>query len=317
MNIVFLDSDTISLKGDVDFSPLSRRGNFICGHLTAKDNPVDLARGAEVVVTNKIVLDKKAISQLPELKLVCVIATGFNNVDVKAAGASKKYVSNVPGYAQYSVSQHTFALILNLFTSCHRYLRDVEEGLWSKSNTFNLLNYPGLELYKKTLGIIGFGAIGRAVADLALAFGMDVLVYSRSFVPGKGINSTDLETLLKESDVVSIHCPLTQETTNLISARELKLMKNSSILINTARGGIVNEADLARALKEGQIAGAGLDVLSKEPPNQDNPLLAPGLNAIITPHCAWSTREARQRLVDITGENILAYQQGKPINLVS
>lgn len=316
MDIIFLDSDTISLNQDIDFKPLREQGNLKLFSISNQDNPADYVRDAEVIITNKIVINADTIRRLEALKLICVIATGYNNVDTSAAKKYNKLVANVPGYAQHSVSQHTFALILNLATSCCRYAGDVNGGLWQKSRTFNMLSYPGFELYGKTIGIIGFGTIGRAVAGIAEGFGMKVLAHDVGDISDTGYSNTEFEQLIKESDIISLHCPLTDKTRDLISAREFGMMKNTAIIINTARGGIINEQDLASALKQGQISGAGIDVLGQEPPKDRISLLRESSNIMVTPHCAWSARETRQRLVDITSKNIQAFRQGHPVNLV-
>ncbi len=315
MEIVFVDSDTISLNGDVNFEAIQQRGNLT--NLSLRQDEIKLCPDCEVLITNKLPIGKQAMSQIGSLKLICVIATGYNNVDLEAARRYRKTVVNVPGYAKDSVCQHTFALILNLATKSHIYDRDVKKGQWQRSSRFNLLTYPSFELKGKTMGIIGFGTIGRAVASIAQCFGMHVLAYDIADISKTGYTRQPLDSLLKHSDIVSIHCPLTEQTKNMIAQDQLLAMKKSAILINTARGPIVNEEDLAWALQKGRIAGAGIDVLSQEPPSKHNPLLAGVKNLLITPHSAWSTIEARQRLIDITAKNIAAFQEGQPINTVS
>ncbi|MGM0366048.1 MAG: D-2-hydroxyacid dehydrogenase [Actinomycetota bacterium] len=317
MEIVFVDSDTISLNRDVSFDTIEEQGSLKCLSLTNRDDIIPYCTGCDILITNKVFVGEDALSRLENLKLICVIATGYNNVDLDAARKYNKLVANVPGYARHSVPQHTFALLLNLATRAHLYDRDVKEGQWQKSERFNLLRYPCFELQGKSMGIIGFGTIGRAVARIAESFGMKVMAYDISDISHTGYRNTEFEHLIKNSDAVSIHCPLTQQTKNLIAREQLMMMKDTAVLINTARGSIVNEEDLAWALNTGQIAGAGIDVLSQEPPARDNPLLAGAKNLIITPHSAWSTREARQRLIDITAKNIASYVAGRPANIVS
>ena len=316
MTIKFLDSHTMSLNDDIDFSPLEKLGSYF-GYSINNDDIKGFGQDAEIIITNKIKIDDNIMDSLPKLKLICVIATGYNVVDIKAAKKRNIIVVNVPQYAKYSVSQHTFALILSLSSSVCSYLKDVREGWWQKSSSFTLLKYPTIELSGKTMGIIGFGAIGRETAKIAEVFNMDVLVYDISDISEYGYTNYTLDKILKKSDIISIHVPLTSETENLINKKELGKMKNTALIINTSRGGIVNEADLAEALNSGVISGAGLDVLTEEPPKNGNPLLGDVKNLIVTPHVAWSSREARQRLIDITAENIKSFREGNPINLVS
>jgi len=250
------------------------------------------------------------------LKLVTVVATGYNNVDMEAAKEKGICLCNVPGYASNSVAQHTFALVLNLATKAYLYHRDIRAGKWQNANSFNLLTYPTFELAGKTIGIIGFGAIGREVAKIAEGFGMKVLANDAFGVKGGKYADTDFDKLLKESDVVTLHCPLTEDNRNLIDAAALSKMKPTAFLINAARGGLVEENALFDALNSERIAGAGVDVLSEEPPQRGNILLG-AKNIIITPHSAWSTLEARQRLIDETAHNIRAFIEGKPRNVVA
>jgi len=316
MKIAFLDSHTLSLNGDVDFSVLRSLGNYTGYALTNKDNIIPYCKKADIVIVNKIIISENSIKKLPNLKLIAVIATGYNNIDIEAAKENNIKVTNVPDYAANSVSQHVFSLILNLTTKAYLYNEDVKKGEWSKSSNFGLLKYPTFELNGKIIGIIGFGAIGRAVASIASGFGMKVIVNDIKDISNTDCKKCSIEYILKNADIVSIHCPLNSQTKNMIDAAAIKKMKRSAILINTSRGGIVNEAELAQALTSGEIAGAGIDVLSEEPPQNSNPLLQNIKNLIITPHTAWSTFEARQRMIDITAENIRAFLNGKNYNLV-
>ena len=317
MKIKFLDSHTMSLNGDIDFSPLEKLGDYTGYSITNDDDIVGFSQSAEIIITNKIMIDNNIMDNLPMLKLICVIATGYNIVDTKAAKKRNILVVNVPQYAKYSVSQHTFALILSLTSNVCYYNKEVKEGKWEKSSSFTLLKYPTIELANKTIGIIGFGAIGRETARIAKSFNMDVLVYDKSDISVYGYDNSTLDEVLFRSDIISIHVPLTLETENLISRKELKKMKNTAIIINTSRGGIVNEDDLVWALNSGEISGAGSDVLTEEPPKSGNPLLGDVKNLILTPHVAWSSREARQRLINITAENIKSFKEGNPINIVN
>lgn len=315
MKIVFLDEASISLDGDMDYSSLTALGELVCYPHSNETETVERARGAETVIVNKVLMTADVIRELTDLQHIAVIATGYNNVDLNAAAATGIHVSNVRGYARYTVPQHTFALILNLASRVHDYYRDVLAGEWQRVSTFNLLTYPTFELAGKTIGIIGLGAIGQGVARIAKGFGMNILV-NDPMLPADSIYiNTVLERLFESADIITLHCPLTSENRHMINAGTLNRMKSSALLINTARGELVDEKALLEALKNGQIAGAGLDVLGKEPP-RENPLLEEVKNLIITPHCAWTAREARQRLVDEVVENIGAFTGGTPRNAV-
>jgi len=313
---VFLDVDSID-TGDLDLSSInSSLDNWqFCPSTQASDVKQAIA-GATIVVTNKVVLDADVIQNSPSLKLICVSATGTNNVDLNAAKMHDVLVCNVRDYATPSVTQHVFTLILALMTNLKRYEQAVVKGDWSNSQQFCLLDYPISELSGKTLGIVGYGVLGKSVAKIAQAFGMRVCLHTRTKSKTEFPYLT-LSQLLKSSDVVSLHCPLTEQTRNMIGAEEFALMKPHSILINAARGGIVNEQALADALVNAMIGGAGVDVLSVEPPGIDNPLMNPQIpNLIVTPHIAWASRESRQRCLEEVAKNIRAYQAGKPRNLV-
>ena len=275
---------------------------------------VERLKDTEVAVTNKVVIDASAMAALPALKLICVSATGTNNVDLQAARQHGVVVCNVRDYAAASLAQHVMALLLGLATRWHEYAQDVQAGDWSRSPMFCLMHRPVMELAGKTLGIIGYGVLGREVARLAEAFGMTVLV-SESLRSGVAAQAdrVPLKRLLQQSDVVSLHCPLDTGTQHLVNDDFLAAMKAGALLINTARGGLVDEAALKRALLAGRIGGAALDVLSVEPPPPDHPLLDPTIpNLIITPHNAWISRECRQRLLDGVVANVLAWRAGAP-----
>ena len=265
----------------------------------------------DVVISNKVVLDAEVIEKADSLKLICVSATGVNNIDIEAAHKKGICVCNVQAYATPSVVQHVFSLLLTLVTQLDESRLAVTDKRWTNSENFCVLGIPVLELQGKTLGIIGYGELGKAVADVALAFGMKVLIAKRDSNDNRK-GRLALADLLPEVDVLSLHCPLNQNTMGLIGVNELALMKSTAILINTARGGLVDEQALCEALKNGVIAGAGLDVLSEEPPSTDNFLLSTNLkNLILTPHVAWASRESRQRLVDELVKNINAYKDGQ------
>ncbi len=314
---VFLDRDSLD-RGDLDFSSLD---NVIddwqfYGQTRAADLGPRIAR-SEIIISNKVIIDEHAIQSAPQLKLICVAATGTNNVDISAAQRHKVSVCNVRGYATPSVCQHVFAMMLSLSIHLGKYRRAVMQGAWQQSQHFCLLDYPIEEISGKTLGIIGYGELGQAVAKIAEAFGMQVLVSDhRGSEPRPG--RVSFEQVLTKSDVISLHCPLTKETQGLIGAAEIAQMKQGALLINTARGGIVDEQDLADALRDGYLGGAGFDVLSQEPPLASNPLLAADIpNLIITPHIAWASRASRQRLLDQISANISAFLAGTPRNIVN
>lgn len=272
---------------------------------------------AEIVISNKVVLDAAALAGASRLKLICVAATGTNNIDLTAARRLAIDVTNVRGYATPSVVQHVFLLILSLLRSSVAYQQAVAGGRWRRSEHFCLLDFPIEELGGKTLGIVGYGELGQAVAQTARHFGMQVLLAQR---PGGAaqVGRLPLHELLPRVDILSLHCPLNEVTRNLIGPVELALLKSSAILINAARGGIVDEAALLTALLEQRLGGAGIDVLHSEPPRAGNPLLEAKLpNLIVTPHIAWATRQARQRLLDGVLANIRAHLAHAPINLVN
>ena len=319
MRGVVLDLDTLHPE---DLSLEALRASLPEWRLFAGTAPADtVARmvDCQVVVTNKVVIDRPAIQASSQLRLICVSATGTNNVDLEAAAERGIVVCNVRDYAAASLAQHVFALLLALATRWHEYAADVRAGEWSRSPMFCLMQRPVMELAGKTLGIIGYGVLGREVARLAEAFGMRVLV-SASLRPGVATQAdrVALSVLLQESDVISLHCPLDEATAKLVDSRFLAAMKPGALLINTARGGLVDEAALQQALVTGQLAGAALDVLSVEPPPADHPLLDPAIpNLIITPHNAWVSRECRQRLLDGVVANIEGWKVGAPVSPVA
>lgn len=308
---VFLDAASLD-AGDIDFSCLRNEISQleIRSHTAALDI-ADVLVHADVVMLNKVQFDKTILAQHPQLKLICLSATGSNNIDVSAAHAHNIAVANVRAYATPSVVQHVFASLLALTTRLFEIRAAIQSGEWSRSPHFSLLQYPIAELAGKKIGIIGYGELGQAVARVAECFGMQVLVAQRD-AGDRRSQRLPLAELLPQVDVLSIHCPLTDETRNRIAAAELKLMKPTALLINTARGGIVNEADLLQALKNKTIAGAALDVLSVEPPPADHILLQyQADNLIITPHVAWASRESRQRCLQEMALNIAAFKRGE------
>lgn len=305
---VFLDRLSIDCD-DLDLSALHSITQLTTYDRCTPEQVLEKTRDAEIIIVNKVKLDGSILARLTNLKLICVIATGTNNIDFPAANRLGIKVCNVRDYAAASVSQHVFMLILALFTRFAQYQSDIHRGKWQAQDQFCLLNYPTRELQGKSIGLIGYGHIAKAVEKVALAFGMQVLI-AQSPVQSQPISSErlPLKDLLMQSDVVSLHCPLTDQTRNLIAAEQFGWMKQSAIIINTARGGIINEADLLDALNNKQIAGAGIDCLSTEPPLPSDPMIQNRLpQLIITPHNAWIALEARQRLVDGTTANIRAY----------
>ena len=317
MKIVILDGYTLN-PGDLNWEQFKDLGDVETHDRTPAAQTVERARDAEVVITNKTVLDRAVIAALPRLRYIGVLATGYNVVDIEAARERGIPVCNVPEYSTANVTQAVFALLLELTNRAGHHAHTVREGRWTGAADFCYWDFPLVELHALTLGIIGYGRIGRAVSRAARAFGMKVLTLDRRGTRSapEDVRFVDLDTLFSESDVVSLHCPLTPETRELINAARLAQMKRTAFLINTARGGLVNEADLADALNNDRIAGAGLDVLSSEPPAADNPLLR-AKNCIITPHIAWATRNARARLMTTAADNLRAWMQGQPQNVVN
>ena len=317
MTGIFLDTASIQ-RGDLDFAGLSSALPAWKYHDTTPTKQVaQRIAQAEVVVSNKAYVGADALESAAKLKLICIIATGTNNVDLNAAKAQGIAVCNVTGYAPPSVSQHVFTLILALVTQLEKYRAAVKDGAWQRASGFSMLDYQIWELAGKTLGIVGYGSLGQAVARIGEAFGMRVMIAAR---PGQGPSAgrVPLHDLLRAADVVSLHCPLTEQTKGLIGAHELALMQPHALLINTARGGIVDEAALAQALREHRIGGAGVDVLTVEPPVDSNVLLDADIpNLIVTPHIAWASREARQRLLDEVALNIAAFLRGELRNRVA
>ncbi|MDY6979855.1 MAG: 2-hydroxyacid dehydrogenase [Pseudomonadota bacterium] len=318
MHGVFLDTGSLlagtGKHGDLDFAAITALPLSWDYHAaTAPEEVVARLQGAQVVVTNKVILDATQLARLPDLKLIAVAATGVNNVDLDAARRQGIQVCNVTGYATPSVVQHVFMLILALLRNLTAYRDALHAGRWQQSRHFCLLDYPIAELQDKTLGIIGYGELGQAVARMGEAFGMRCLVARRN-ADDQRADRLPLTELLQKADIVSLHCPLTDETRHLIGAEQLALMKPGALLINTARGGIVDESALYEALREGHLGGAGMDVLAEEPPTADNPLLSAQLdNLIVTPHIGWASRAARQRLLDQVAENIAGYLAGGPV----
>jgi glycerate dehydrogenase len=315
LKIVVLDGFTLN-SGDLSWEPLAPFGTLAIHDRTPENEVVERCRDAAVVVTNKVPLTKATLQQLPHLKFISVLATGYNIVDIEAARAQGVPVSNVPAYGTASVAQHTFALLLELTNHVGLHAQSVAAGEWQHSPDFAYTKKPVMELAGKTLGIVGFGHIGQQTARIGAAFGMKILYNSRSEKKTEWATFADMEKLFAQSDAVSLHCPLTPENNGFVNKAMLSLMKQSAFLINTARGPLIQEQDLADALNNGTIAGAALDVLSVEPPRETNPLLK-ARNCIITPHIAWISLEARQRIMAITAQNIANFLKGDAINVVN
>ncbi|MGH8306858.1 MAG: 2-hydroxyacid dehydrogenase [Gammaproteobacteria bacterium] len=318
MRGVFLDLDTVSHRGDVDLTPLRQvlTDLHTFGATPAEQVP-QRVDGMEVVIANKVKLGTALLSRFPRVRLICVAATGTNNVDLDAARGRGITVCNVPAYSTMSVVQQVFAFILSLTQCLREYEALLQQGAWRRAPQFTLLDYPIRELTGKKLGILGYGDIGKAVAKVAEALGMQVLIATRNADdqrPGR----LPLAELLPQVDVLTLHVPLLPETRNLIGAKELALMKHDALLINCARGGIVDEQALADALHAHKLGGAGIDVLSEEPPVHGNPLLTRGIpNLIVTPHTAWASCEARQRVIVETAANIAAFAKDEKRNRVT
>lgn len=318
MKIVILDAYTLN-PGDLSWDELSTFGELCVYDRTAPDEILERCKDAEIILDNKVVLDRETLMQLPNLKYIGVLATGFNIIDVQAARELGITVSNVPTYSTSAVAQLTFALILEIYNRVALHNAAVHSGEWAACKDFCFQKAPLVELSGKTIGIIGFGKIGQEVAKIANAFGMNILCSVRSPKPMPNFDSfrfVELDELAEKSDIVSFHCPLTEETKNLVNNDFISKMKQNAIIINTARGPIIDEHALAKALDSNRIAGAAVDVLSVEPPKEDNPLLN-CQNCIITPHIAWAGYETRKRLLGVVCQNLQAFLDGTPINVVN
>lgn len=304
--------------GDLSWNALQALGDCVVYDRTTPDQLLERAADADILLTNKVAIKSEHMAALPRLKYIGVMATGYNVVDTEAARQRGIVVTNIPAYSTYSVAQMVFAHLLNIAQQVQHHAEAVREGRWSACPDFCFWDTPLLELSGRRIGIVGLGHTGMATARIAMGFGMEVCAYtskSHLQLPPE-IKSMSLDELFSTCDVVSLHCPLTPATRHLVNAERLSLMKRTAILINTGRGPLVNEADLAHALNSGQLAAAGLDVLSEEPPRPDNPLLT-ARNCYITPHIAWASLAARQRLMDILVSNVQAFLNGHPINVVS
>ena len=317
MKIVVLDGYGIN-PGDLSWEALEQLGEVTVFDRTSAEDVVKRLKDAEVALTNKVVIRENEMSQLPKLKYIGVLATGYNVVDIEAAKKRNIVVTNIPAYSTQSVVQMTFAHILNITNRIGHYAEENRKGKWSKSADFCYRDFPMFELAGKTLGIMGLGSIGMKVAYAGLGIGMNVYATTSKNATElpDGIRKTTLEGLLGTSDILTLHCPLCEDTKEMINKESIKKMKRGAIIINTGRGGLVNEQDVADALKSGQLGAYGADVMCQEPPLADNPLLtAP--NSFITPHIAWATTEARTRLIEIAAGNVKAFIEGTPKNRVN
>ncbi|MCP3928149.1 MAG: D-2-hydroxyacid dehydrogenase [Bacteroidetes bacterium] len=317
MKISVLDGYAMN-PGDLSWDSLLSLGELTIFDRTPPEKIIERAKDADILIVNKVVLSKEILAQLPALKCICEAATGYNNVDIDEAALRKIPVCNVVGYSTLSVAQHVFALIQTFTNGIAAHNKDVHKGGWAHAPDFCYQLFPIFELAGKTLGIYGFGKIGQKVAEIGLAYGMRIIAHHKhpERDAKKGVEFVDWNTLLSESDILSLHAPLTSKNEKIINKQTLRIMKKSAILINTGRGGLIDEWDLNLALQENWIAGAGLDVLSEEPPPKEHPLFNVK-NCIITPHIAWATKEARSRLLEAICNNINSFLEGNPQNVVN
>ena len=315
MKIVVLEADAVIPKREA-WSRMCDLGEVLLYPQTTAAEVVDRLADADIAITNKVVIDKAVMAQLPKLKYIGVLATGYNVVDIEKARNRGIVVTNIPAYSTDSVAQMVWAHVLNITNRVGYYAEQNRNGRWAENKYFCYYDFQHDELAGKTFGIVGLGNIGMAVARIALAFGMKVIAYTSKTELPEGISRVDMDSLFRESDVISLHCPLTKDTQSLVNRNRLKQMKPTAILINTSRGLVIDEQAVADALNDGTIAAFGCDVLSSEPPKANNPLLT-ARNSFITPHIAWATVQARKRLVDICTENIEAFINGSPINQVN
>ncbi|MCQ2112853.1 MAG: D-2-hydroxyacid dehydrogenase [Bacteroidaceae bacterium] len=316
MKAVILDAYTTIVNDDSLWNPLRQIAKTTVFHRTERNEIVERCKDAEIIITNKVVIDAEIISQLPHLRYIGVLATGYNVIDTETAKQHGIVVANVPAYSTMSVAQMVWAHILNITNRVGYYAEENKNGRWTNSKDFCYYDFTHHELAGKTFGVVGLGNTGMAAAQIAIAFGMNVNAYTSKKTLPKGIRSVSFDELFSQSDIISLHCPLTPQTKELINKDSLAKMKSSAIVINTSRGPVVNEADVADALKNGRIAAFAADVVSSEPPSADTPLLS-APNCFLTPHIAWATKEARERLIDITIANVKAFANGHPINQVN
>ena len=317
INICVVDGSFLN-SGDLSWDPLRQLGNVEIYENTEPEQVISRTYNSDIVITNKVIFDADILHQLHRLRCIIITATGYNNVDIQTANSLGITVCNAPNYSPPSVAQHTFALILHVYNNVSPYSKDTIQGKWNQSKGFCNITYPTLELNKKTIGIVGFGNIGSKVAKIAHAFDMNIAVLTskdEAILP-KYVKKVDKDVLLKDSDILTMHIPLTAETKNFINKNTLGLMKKNSVIVNTARGNLIDEQAVAEALRTKKILAYVADVLSQEPPSADNPLFKVP-NAYITPHIAWATKESRQRLLDLTVNNVKSFLNGTPTNIIS
>ncbi len=315
MKITILDRNTIT-TGDVSLAPIEALGETLIYDTLPHEKLAETIGDSDAVIVNKAKITAEIMDACKNLRFIGLFATGYNNIDTEAAKKRGIAVCNVPGYSTNSVTQHTFALILHFASRADDYAASVARGDWANSATFSYLSFPISELYGKTLGIFGFGTIGKSVASVAKAFGMKVIATVRRPMEFEGVEFVDQNTLFTRSDYLTLHCPLTNETRHLVNEKTLAKMKPSAVIINTARGGVIEEEALTNALNSGRLRGAGIDVLDIEPMRPHHPYLT-AKNCYITPHVAWGSLEARTRLIDLVAENLRAFEMGAPINVVN
>lgn len=316
LKVVFLDSDT--LPSDIPFKPLPFANDFVSYQRSAGAEVVERCRDADIVITNKVRIDQAVLDAAPNLKLIAIAATGYDNIDLEACRQKGVAVCNVRNYAKHTVPEHVFALIFALRRSLLPYHQSIAKGRWQEANQFCYFDFPIRDLAGSTLAIVGAGSLGKSVADIGKALGLKVIFSARKNQTDVPEGYVSFETMLQQADIITLHCPLTPETRDLLAAPEFAKMQQRPLIINTARGGLINEADLADALNNGLISGAGIDVTSPEPPAADNVLLSlmDKPNFIFTPHVGWASREAIQALVNQCSDNIAAFMAGEPRNLL-
>ncbi len=315
MKIVITDIDTVT-NGDVSIENLRQLGELTCYGNTSENQVSERIKNADIILCNKTLLNRENLKHAENLKYIGLFATGYNNIDIEYCHNKGISVCNAPGYSTDAVAQLTFALILELTNRVSEYRAIVDKGDWIKSNTFSIFPFPITELREKTIGIIGFGSIGSKVAQIAIAFGMKVIAFNRSLRTAENVEFTTLPRLLEQSDIVTLHCPLNNESKELINKKSISKMKKGAFLINTSRGGTINETDLSEALRSGYLAGAAVDVLKQEPMNENCPLY--GIpNCIITPHIAWAGLETRERLLKTVYDNLNSFLNGETKNNVA
>ena len=315
MKTIILDAFTAN-PGDLNWDAIDQITELVQYPRTVPNELLERIQGAEALLTNKVIISAETMDEVPSLKYIGILATGTNVVDLEAAASRGITVTNIPAYSTPFVAQHSFALILNIFNKVAQHSESAKASAWADCQDFSYTHGVLNELQGKTLGIIGLGSIGKKVAEIAKAFGMNIVALKSARPAKDSVQRLEHDPFFAQSDIISLHCPLSPESQEIINSKSIALMKSSAVIINTGRGPLINEADLAQALNEGKIAAAGLDVLSSEPPAADNPLLS-AKNCFITPHIAWAAQECRERLIQIAADNIKAFLAGEAINKVN